>query len=171
METMRSVLVIFTLEMWVKLSSAPSALTLVNGHSAANGNTSGFNIFLNGVVGGGNGYIGSMPASLDTRWGSVPANTWFHYAYVRQNQNARAFINGVPSTQASGSQNATILDNTNYTSQNFKIGFPLVGTWPGDSQDVLPVSHSRKVRFIQAIFLQIYLTQPLEPCLQTLLSF
>ncbi len=119
----------FTLEMWLKLPSASAALTLVNGHSANNG-TSSLNLFFNGQPGGGNSHVAFVPGGVATKWGQIPANTWVHYAYVRTNSTARAYLNGVPSTDASGSQDASVADANNYTSSNFRIGFPLTGAWP-----------------------------------------
>ena len=119
----------FTLEMWLKLSSASAALTLVNGHSAMNG-TSTLNLFFNGQPGADNSHVAFVPGGVATKWGQIPANTWVHYAYVRTNSTARAYLNGVPSTDASGSQDASIADANNYTSSNFRIGFPLTGAWP-----------------------------------------
>lgn len=119
----------FTLETWLKLPSASAALTLVNGHSANNG-TSSLNLFFNGQPGASNSHVAFSTAGLETKWGGIGASTWAHVAYVRQNSTGKLYLNGAPSTNAAGSQDASVADVNNYTSSNFKIGFPLTGAWP-----------------------------------------
>lgn len=121
----------FTVEMWVKTpNTISSAQALVNGHSAHN-SPSSLNVFLNGNPGSGNGHIGFPSAPADSTWGFVPANTWFHYAYVRTGTTGIVYLNGIPRTRNGAGQTVTsVTDSNNYTSANFRVGYPLTGTWP-----------------------------------------
>jgi hypothetical protein len=118
----------FTLEAWIKIPSSPGLMTFVNGHAAITG-VSVLSLYTNGVPGGGNGHMDGN-GLIQTKWGNLPASTWAHVAYVRQNQSARMFLNGVPSTNASGSQTAAVADTKNYTSNSFRLGYANSGAWP-----------------------------------------
>ena len=119
----------FTLETWLKLSSASAALTLLNGHSANNGSGS-LNLFFNGQPSGTNSHVAFSTSGAETRWGNISADTWVHVAYVRQNSLGKLYLNGIPSTKSGNDLVASVPDATNYTSSKFRIGYPLTGTWP-----------------------------------------
>ena len=118
----------YTLEMWAKLPSGTPVSTLVNGHSVYNG-TSTLSLFTDGNPGGGNGSINTTGSI--TSPGNIPANTWFHVAYVRTGTAGSFFVNGVPRTYNGTTTVTSVTDTKNYTSTNFRVGFPLTGTWPG----------------------------------------
>ena len=118
----------FTLEFWAKIPSTTGLTTLVNGHSVYN-TASTPNLYLDGNPGAGNGTIGFTPGGVTTVPGNIPASTWFHYAYVRSGTTAISYLNGVPKTYTSQAV-ASVVDSNNYTSTNFRIGYPLTGTWP-----------------------------------------
>ena len=118
----------YTLEMWAKLPSGTPVSTLVNGHSVYNG-TSTLSLFTDGNPGGGNGSINTTGSI--TSPGNIPANTWFHVAYVRTGTAGAFFVNGVPRTWNGTTTVASVTDTKDYTSTNFRVGFPLTGTWPG----------------------------------------
>ena len=118
----------YTLEMWAKLPSGTPVSTLVNGHSVYNG-TSTLSLFTDGNPGGGNGSINTTGSI--TAPGNIPANTWFHVAYVRTGTAGAFFVNGVPRTWNGTTTVTSVTDTKNYTSTNFRVGFPLTGTWPG----------------------------------------
>jgi uncharacterized repeat protein (TIGR02543 family) len=118
----------YTLEMWAKLPSGTPVSTLVNGHSVHNGSNT-FSLFTDGNPGGLNGSINTT-GSLTTP-GNIPANTWFHVAYVRTGTAGAFFVNGVPRTSNGTTTVASVTDTKDYTSTNFRVGFPLTGTWPG----------------------------------------
>ena len=118
----------YTLEMWAKLPSGTPVSTLVNGHSVYNG-TNTLSLFTDGNPGGLNGSINTT-GSLTTP-GNIPANTWFHVAYVRTGTAGAFFVNGVPRTWNGTTTVASVTDTKDYTSTNFRVGFPLTGTWPG----------------------------------------
>lgn len=124
----------FTLEMWLKFSS-PGTMTLVNGHSAANGNTSGLNLFFDGSTRETSSYIGQMSvtSTVRTTMGNViPDQTWVHYAYVRNGSTAKIFVNGVPKAGDGTNSVSSYTDSTNYSSSVFRIGFhsALRADWP-----------------------------------------
>jgi uncharacterized repeat protein (TIGR02543 family) len=118
----------YTLEMWAKLPSGNPVSALVNGHSVHNGSNT-FSLFTDGNPGGLNGSINSI--SSITTPGNIPANTWFHVAYVRTGTTGAFFVNGVPRTWNGTTTVTSVTDTINYTSTNFRVGFPLTGTWPG----------------------------------------
>jgi uncharacterized repeat protein (TIGR02543 family) len=117
----------YTLEMWAKLPSGNPVSVLVNGHSVHNGSNT-FSLFTDGNPGGLNGSINTT-GSITTP-GNIPANTWFHVAYVRTGTAGAFFVNGVPRTWNGTTTVTSVTDTKNYTSTNFRVGFPLTGTWP-----------------------------------------
>jgi hypothetical protein len=119
----------FTLEFWAKIPSTTGLTTLVNGHSVYN-TASTINLYLDGNPGAGNGTIGFVPGGAITVPGNIPPSTWFHYAYVRSGTTAVAYLNGVPKTYTNQAV-ASVVDSNDYTSTNFRVGYPLTGTWPG----------------------------------------
>ena len=116
----------FTLEMWAKLASGTPVSALVNGHSVYNG-TNTLSIFTDGNPGGGNSSINTIGSI--TKPGSIPANTWVHVAYVRTAGSGVWYVNGVPKTW-NGATEAPVTDNNDFTSANFRVGYPLTQTWP-----------------------------------------
>jgi hypothetical protein len=122
----------FTLEMWAKVPIAnwSGSATLVNGHSAHN-DAGTLTLFVNGTPGTTNSHIGFPSAPADSTWGFVPADTWFHYAYVRTGNTGKVYVNGIPRTRNGSGQIVTsVTDSTNFTSANFRIGYRLKSTWP-----------------------------------------
>jgi uncharacterized repeat protein (TIGR02543 family) len=118
----------YTFEMWAKFSNSNGLETLLNGHAAQNGSST-LNLYINGAIPGGNFHMAGE--GVENKWGTIPANTWIHYAYVRTNSTAKVYINGIGSTNNSANQNASVANTNNYTSSNFRLGYPLTGNWPG----------------------------------------
>jgi hypothetical protein len=116
----------FTLEMWAKLPSTTPVSALVNGHKVHNGENT-LSMFTDGTPGGGNGSINTTTSI--TKGGNIPANAWFHVAYVRTAGLGVWYVNGVPRTW-NGVTEAPVTDNYDYTSANFRVGYPLTQTWP-----------------------------------------
>jgi hypothetical protein len=120
----------FTLEMWVKTPNIiSSAQALVNGHSAATG-VSTLSLFLDGNPGQSNGTIGFSHPSVSVKPGIVPANAWFHYAYVRTGTTGKVYVNGIPRTNRGGTDLESVTDSVNFTATRFRIGYQIAHTWP-----------------------------------------
>ena len=116
----------FTLEMWAKLASGTPVSALVNGHTVNNGANT-LSLFTDGNPGSGNSSINTIGSI--TKPGSIPVNTWVHVAYVRTSGVGVWYVNGVPKTY-NNVDVASVTDNNNYSSSNFRVGYPLTGTWP-----------------------------------------
>ena len=118
----------FTLEMWVKTPNIiSSAQALVNGHSAATG-VSTLSLFLDGNPGQSNGTIGFSHPAVNVKPGIVPANAWFHYAYVRTGTTGKVYVNGIPRTNRGGTDLESVTDSVNFTATRFRIGYQIAHT-------------------------------------------
>mgnify|MGYP006145104767 CR=1 FL=1 len=116
--------------MWVKTPNIiSSAQALVNGHSAHTG-VSTLSLFLDGNPGQSNGTIGFSHPSVNVKPGIVPANAWFHYAYVRTGTTGKVYVNGIPRTNRGGTDLASVTDSVNFTATRFRIGYQIAHTWP-----------------------------------------
>ncbi len=113
----------FTVSAWVKVpTTIPNAGPIIGTSGTAwySGSKSGYVFFVNGVPDAGNGqFTFNGLISTINRAGTtvLPANTWFHMAYVRNNGIGTLYHNGVAQSDAT-----PVADNYHYTNTSFMIG-------------------------------------------------
>jgi len=120
----------FTVEAWVKVPATLSHIAPLigtNGLSWYSGPKTGYTFFVNGVPGGSNGQMGfNGVGDTGSSNNPIPANTWFHTAYVRQNGLGTIYLNGVPQANATG-----LTDLRSYTNSLFNVGKDGLGFFEG----------------------------------------